>query len=162
MIRNYILAATCFLLFQVSIHAQSVSLIRYPDLKKMLDKQDDTTYVFNFWATWCRPCVKELPYFDALVNRFEGKKLKVILVSLDFKRELESRLNPFVKGNKIVSPVFMMDEPDYNSWIDKVDKSWEGSIPATLIINHKNGVRKFYERDFSEPELNNLIQSIIE
>jgi thiol-disulfide isomerase/thioredoxin len=145
----------------INLKGQNVPVINYKTLSSYFDKQDDTTYVFNFWATWCRPCVKELPYFDALSRKYENQKIKVMLVSLDFVRELNSRLEPFVKENKIISPVFLLDEPDYNSWIVKVDKSWSGAIPATLIINNKNGIRNFYETEFTEEELNKLITKII-
>lgn len=150
-----------FLLIIRASFAQEVRVIRYDDLKKMQSIQNDTTYIFNFWATWCKPCVKELPYFDALSKNFEGQKVKVILVSLDFKSQLESRLKPFVKENKINSTVLLLNEPDYNSWIDQIDKTWQGSIPATLIINTHNGIRKFFEQEFTEAELHRTLKKLI-
>jgi len=141
--------------------SQEVKVIKYNDLKKIENKLNDTTYVINFWATWCRPCVQELPYFDALTTKMEGQKIKVILVSLDFKRELDSKLVPFVKKNKLVSEVLLLDEPDYNEWIPKIDASWSGAIPATLIINNKNVVIKFFEQEFTEAEINKTVESLI-
>ena len=141
--------------------AQDVQVIKYSDLKAMENRLDDTTYVINFWATWCQPCVRELPYFNTLSETVRDQKVKVILVSLDFVSQLNSRLIPFVQKNKITAGVFLLDEPDYNSWIPKIDKSWSGAIPATLIVNNKNGVRKFYEQEFSEEELNKTVKSLI-
>jgi len=150
-----------FLFAACLVSGQDVSVIKYNDFKKLEKRQNDTTYVINFWATWCRPCVQELPYFDGLTKKFEGQKVKVMLVSLDFIRQLNSRLLPFVKDNKLVSDVYLLDEPDYNSWIGLVDQSWSGAIPATLIINNANGVRKFYEKEFTQEELEKTVQSFI-
>lgn len=138
---------------------QEISVIKFKDFKKLESKQNDTTYIFNFWATWCRPCVTELPYFDKITKMYESEKVKVILVSLDFISQFSSRLLPFVKEKKIISEVVLLNEPDYNSWISKIDSTWSGAIPATLIVNNKNGFRKFFEKEFSENELLEIVKS---
>lgn len=148
--------------FTGSSFAQDAKIIKLPELEKILSPESDTTYVINFWATWCVPCVKELPYFDNLNAEFPDKKLKVILVSLDFKRQFETNLKPYLVKNKVKSEVLLIDEPDYNSWIDKVDPSWGGAIPATIIINSASGKRKFYEKDFTKEELNETVKSFIQ
>jgi thiol-disulfide isomerase/thioredoxin len=127
----------------------------------MMSQKSDTTYIINFWATWCKPCVKELPYFESLHKELKGSKYRLILVSLDFKKHFESRLLPFVEKNQLQSEVYLLDEPDYNSWIDKVDSSWGGSIPATLFYNHFKKVRYFKEQEFDKQELIIFVKSII-
>jgi len=118
----------------------------------------NTTYVVNFWATWCAPCVKELPYFEKLNS--ENKNIKVVLISLDFKNQFESRLLPFLKTRKINSEVVLLTDKDYNTWLPIVDKDWSGSIPATLII--KKEKRVFVEKSFSSyDELNKHVNTNI-
>lgn len=112
----------------------------------MTDLSPDTTYVINFWATWCGPCIKELPYFEELHALYEGKAFKQILVSLDDPKKLESKVIPFLTKNKIESKVVLLADGKANSWIDKVDPSWSGAIPITLII--KGDKRMFYEKEF--------------
>ena len=94
---------------------------------------NDTTYVVNFWATWCKPCVEELPYFEELTQAYKGQKVKVILVSLDFPRQFESKLAPFVAERQLQSTVIALADGRYNDWIDKVSTEWTGAIPATYI-----------------------------
>lgn len=131
---------------------------KYADLEKNILKDPNTTYVVNFWATWCAPCVKELPYFEKLNS--DNNKVKVVLVSLDFKKQLETKLIPFLKKKAIKSQVVLLTDKDYNTWLPMVDKSWSGSIPATLII-HK-GKRIFIEKDFaSYDELNDYVNKNI-
>lgn len=122
----------------------------YDALSAAVFKKNDTTYVINFWATWCAPCVKELPYFEAFNKKYKGQKFKVVLVSLDFKRQIKSHLIPFITKNKIASQVVIMNDKKYDTWLPKVDTSWSGSIPATYLIH---GDKKlFAEREFANLE----------
>lgn len=123
----------------------------YASLEYFLKKDNDTTYVINFWATWCVPCVEELPSFEKLNSSYKDQKVKVILVSLDMSKQVESRLIPFIQKKKLQSKVVLLNDPDANAWIGKVDQSWSGAIPATII--YKKQDRKFYERSFSYEEL---------
>lgn len=121
---------------------------KFEDMESSIlkDLNADTTYVVNFWATWCGPCVKELPYFEELNALYVDKAFKQILVSLDDPRKLESKVIPFIKKNKIESEVVLLADGKANNWIDKVDPNWSGAIPITLII--KGDKKLFYEREF--------------
>jgi thiol-disulfide isomerase/thioredoxin len=105
----------------------------------------------NFWATWCAPCVKELPYFQALDTSYSKDELKLTLVSLDFPEKLESKLIPFVEKHKIKDKVVLLDAPNENEWIPKIDANWSGAIPATIIFNKEK--RAFYEQSFTKEQL---------
>lgn len=156
--KYYILFAVMFL-FSVQIQAQKIAVYdNYTALEKAVLSDANTTYVVNFWATWCAPCVKELPHFEQLNS--ENKNVKVVLVSLDFKNQYEAKLLPFLKNREIKSEVVLLTDKDYNTWLPAVDKDWSGSIPATLII--KNGKKVFVEKMFSSyEELNQYVNSNI-
>ncbi len=136
-----------------------IPAIDFETLQPMLYKNNDTTYVVNFWATWCKPCIKELPAFEKLNTTYASHKVKVLLVSLDFPKQLGSHVIPFVKERNIKSQVVLLEDPDANSWIPKVDPTWSGAIPATLLYNTNN--RKFYERTFTYEDLENELKSIL-
>jgi len=94
--------------------------------------EEEELIIVNFWATWCAPCVKELPYFETLNEQESG--IRVVLVSLDFVEKIKERLVPFIEKHKLKSEVYVLDDMDANKWIDMVDPSWSGTIPATLLI----------------------------
>lgn len=119
--------------------------------EKFLQKKDDKIYVVNFWATWCAPCIKELPYFEKLNTEYANENVEILLVSLDFPHLYESKVKPFIKDNNLKSKVIALDDADMNTWIPKVDATWSGSIPATVI--YKNEERKFFEKSFTFEEL---------
>lgn len=128
-------------------------------LEPLFHIKDDKTYVINFWATWCKPCIEELPYFEKIGSQYEEDNVEVILVSLDMPRMWESRLVPYVKENKIKSKVLVLDDPKQNTWIPKVDADWSGGIPATMIYNKDK--RIFYEQSFTYDELKTNLNQFI-
>lgn len=128
--------------------------------QKFLQKKDDKIYVVNFWATWCAPCVKEMPYFEKLSQEYKDKNVEVLFVSLDFPHLYESKLIPFVKDKNIQSKVVALNDVDMNTWIPKVDENWSGSIPATII--YKNDVSKFYEKSFTYEDLESELKQFLQ
>lgn len=141
------------------VEVADVLTVDYKGLKPMLNKKDDKVYVVNFWATWCLPCVKELPYFEKINQEYKDKNVEVILVSLDFPKQKHKRLIPFINKKKLQSEVVHFDDEDEQFWIADISEGWTGAIPATLIYN--KGKRQFYERSFTYEELQNEIQPFI-
>lgn len=131
--------------------AIAINSYDFKAFEPMLQKQNDTTYVVNFWATWCQPCVAELPNFEKVNSGYKNQKVKVILVSLDMKKQVESHLIPFMQRKNLQSQVVHLGDPDANAWIGKVDSTWSGAIPATVIYNKSK--RKFYEQSFTFEQL---------
>jgi len=135
-----------------------IPIYNFNALESLLYTKSEKTHVVNFWAMWCAPCVKELP----IIQEYEKKHpdVEVLLVSLDFPKDIESKLKPFLKKKGITSKVVLLDDPDANSWIDKVDPNWSGAIPFTIVFNKEN--RSFHERAFeSLQDLENVINKTI-
>lgn len=137
----------------------AVKVVKFDALEHLMNRTGEKIEVINFWATWCKPCIKELPFFQELQNQMNDQ-VNVTLISLDFVDVLNDKVIPFVEKKKLTPDVLLLDEIDYNSWIDKVDPSWSGAIPATLIINHQTGERKFHEGELAEGDLETMIQEL--
>ncbi|MEP6949818.1 MAG: redoxin domain-containing protein [Ginsengibacter sp.] len=149
--KNYLFIIILFCLPFVVLSQKQAYLITIDELNNRIDKGTDTTYIINFWATWCAPCIKELSHFEKLGQQLKTEKLKVLLISVDFKSQLVSSVIPFIKRKKLKSEVFLLDEENQQEFIERIDTSWSGSIPATLFV--KNNRRKFIEKDLTYDEL---------
>lgn len=150
-----------FLFLSLGGQAQTIEVIKADRMFAMMDDCDDKYDIclYNFWATWCAPCIRELPHFEAL-NK-SNKRINVNLISLDEKEELHTKVQPFINKKQIQSSVFLLDETDFNEIIPRISNKWSGAIPATLIINNKTGEKYFYEKEFKENELDNIINEIL-
>ena len=146
-------------IYYSSAATEKLSVVDFDGLEKYLEQFGDRTIVLNFWASWCVPCVKELPYFEKATRTYPQEDVAIVLVSLDFTKKIDTVLKPFLKAHDVQSEVIVLDDPDQTTWINKVDPSWSGAIPVTLI--RKGDKRVFYEKAFqSYEELSTAIQSL--
>jgi thiol-disulfide isomerase/thioredoxin len=149
-----------FLFYPGFLLSQEVTKLTFDSLEKYYSTGNDTLYVVNFWATWCKPCVEELPYFDSCAVYFESEKVKIFLVNLDFHSKVETVVKPFMERRKILSKVFHITDKDPNDWINKVDSTWSGAIPATIFLKKRNNLF-FREGAFTLEELKNLTERFL-
>jgi thiol-disulfide isomerase/thioredoxin len=141
---------------KASDETSKIPVLNFEQFERYLNIDDDNVHVVNFWATWCIPCVKELPYFEAVNQDYKDKNVKVLLVSLDFNLK---KLNTFLAKNDLKSEQVLLDDPDQNAWIPKVASEWSGAIPATVIYTKDK--RKFFEGSFTKEELEREIQQFL-
>lgn len=139
---------SALILLSISANAQIKEYQHFTDFEKdYLQPNNDTTYVINFWATWCIPCVKELPYFEEINKKYQNQKVKVVLVSLDFTMQ---QVEAYAEKKLLKCNIVLLSDSKTNSWINKVDPSWSGAIPITLFI--KGNEKQFYEKDYHNIE----------
>ncbi|GGG53793.1 TlpA disulfide reductase family protein [Hymenobacter glacieicola] len=158
---KFLVLAAAFLLLALPGQAQKVAVIKLPELQKRLSRPTDTTYVVNFWATWCAPCVKELPHFDQLTTTYARQKVKVLLVSMDYASQLDKKVKPFVQKRALKSEVVLLNETDPNTYLDKVDTKWTGALPFTIILNNAQRKRVTFEQELSAEELHKQVQAFV-
>lgn len=143
-INKFLIAVLLLIVCQVQ--AQKVPVYKIDQLLKRVHNNSDTLYIVNFWATWCKPCVAELPDFDKVNQEFKNQNVKVLLVSMDFKEDIDKKLKPFLQKNNYSSEVVLLDELNGNDFINKVSEKWGGAIPATLVTKKNNLVNEFFEK----------------
>ena len=146
------------MLLAAHVSAQKVPVYEnFDDFQGILHQNNDTTYVINFWATYCAPCIEEMSAFRKLEDHYKDQSVEIILTSLDFGNNVKERVRAFMKQHNVQSRVVILDDPDGNSWIGKVSDKWSGALPGTLIYNRNS--REFYEKTFTYNELQNIVQS---
>lgn len=153
------LIATFFLVMNLAF-SQKIKKVKIADVLRMADTSS-VPVVINFFATWCRPCVQELPWFEKTVPNYKGKEVKLLLVSLDYAEDYPKNIASFAKKNNITSQIVWLDESDPNAFCPKVDKRWEGTIPVSLMINKATGFRAFYDHQLPEGQLKVALDKLV-
>lgn len=139
--------------------AQTIKRWKYAELEQYIN-QSKTPVVINFWATFCKPCVEEIPYFQKAIKKYESKKVKLLLVSLDFPEYYPGKIEAFAKKNGFTAEIVWIDEEDPGQFCPKIDKNWSGVMPATLFINKKRNYKSFHAQQLTEQELTAELENL--
>jgi thiol-disulfide isomerase/thioredoxin len=149
-----------FLLFSIGVEAQ-IKAIKITDLEKTI-KESKTPMIVNFWATYCVPCIEEIPYFQEMAKKYKSKGVSLLLVSLDLKAAYPAKINAMAKKLKLTTPIVWLNETNADYFCPVVDSSWSGGLPASLFVNNVAGYRKFYEDEISKQKLEVEIHAMLE
>ncbi len=158
-IKKYLLVVV-FLFTMMVGFSQEIKSVKITDLEKII-AESKTPLIVNFWATWCKPCIEEIPYFLEEVKDNRKDSLTILLVSLDFKEVFPIGISSFARKRKITAPIVWLNETNADYFCPKVDAKWSGAIPATLFINNKTGYRNFVEEQISHEKLKKEIKAIL-
>lgn len=154
------MVAAFLLALSLALQTPSPRVINLQEYNALTQRPgNDTLYIANFWATWCKPCVAEMPYFIQAADRFRNQKVRVIFVSLNSVKEQET-VAAFLQVKKIKEDVCLLSAGNPNDWIDKIDSTWSGAIPATAMYCNEQKVL-FYEGEFTQHQLDSVIQTKI-
>jgi thiol-disulfide isomerase/thioredoxin len=158
--KNYIMRIGLIaglLFFSVVISAQEIKKIKINELE-MTIKESKKPLIVNFWATFCIPCIEEIPYFEELSKKHD---VELLLVSLDLEDFYPDKIKKFAAKNKFTASMAWLDEYDADYFCPRVDTSWSGAIPASLFVNNQTGYRKFFEEQISKDKLEKEIMAIL-
>lgn len=157
--RTLILLLASF--FGTIVKGQEVKSVKITEVEKII-AESKTPLIVNMWATWCVPCVEELPHFIKEAKEHSKDSLQLLLVSLDFKESFPAGIKKFMEKRKISLSTLWLDETNADYFCPKIDARWSGAIPATLFINNKTGYRKFVEEQISHEDLKKEIMALLE
>ena len=144
--------------FGLVAHSQKIPKWKMATVVDQFNKNNDTVYVVNFWATFCKPCVGEIPYFISICNKYKDQKVKLLLVSLDLPDYYPAKIAAFAKKNKYNTNIAWLNETDADIFCPMIDKKWSGAIPATIIVNGKTGFRKFVEDEMKPEQFETILK----
>ena len=146
--------------FSIPVFGQQAKKIKITDLEKII-AESKTPLIINFWATYCKPCIGEMPYFLALEKEYKKDKLQLLFVSLDMEDDYPSKVNAFLQKRKITSSCAWLDETNADYFCPKIDPAWSGALPATLFVNNSDKYKKFVEDSFSKEELKKEVENML-
>jgi len=141
--------------------SQDIRKMKIGELNRFIDSVHSPLIV-NFWASWCKPCVHEIPWFEKCVNEYKEKGIVLVLVSLDFGRDFPTGISNFAKQQGYTSRIIFLDEKNADYFCPLIDKSWDGSIPVSLFVNSNKKYKRFYNQQLPEPQLRIAINELVE
>lgn len=147
--------------FGIASNGQSIAKWKIEDVVRSYSAKNDTVYVVNFWATFCKPCNEEIPDFIALADKYKSQKVKLLLVSLDLPSYVMVKLPAFIKKYKYNTNHVWLNETNADHFCPMIDEKWSGAIPATIIINTKSGFKHFADDQLSKDELETILKKAI-
>jgi thiol-disulfide isomerase/thioredoxin len=150
-------------LITLSIAAQSQSIKKWKitEVEKFIENSKDSVLVINFWATFCKPCVAEIPSFIKVTDAYKDKGVKLLLVSLDLPAFYPAKIETFAKAHNFTPQIVWLNETNADYFCPKIDPKWSGSIPSTLIVNKKTGYRKFFEEEMTEEKFETELKNAL-
>ncbi|MBA3647525.1 MAG: redoxin domain-containing protein [Chitinophagales bacterium] len=157
-VKRFIILLVIFLEAAI-VHAQPLKVMDFKELDAVLTRPDDTLRIVNFWATWCKPCVGELPYFVTVQKEKQDQKIQFIFVSLDFLSQTQ-KVKDVITQLGLTGMLIQLNEKN-GGWIDLLDKNWGGAIPYTIAISPHNKRMQHYEAFNSLEELKFFIDTNI-
>jgi len=152
-IKSLILLSALLVSFNFT-NAQELKALKNEDMvNEFLKDKDDKIVVVNLWAFWCQPCKEEFPDLIKFSKK-NSDNAKLILISLDETKDLDTKTKPFLKSNDV-------DFMSYYNAFDKdeklimmLDKNWEGAIPSTFFFKDGKLVKtltgKHKEKEFQK------------
>lgn len=140
--------------FSLSSAIGQIKEVTISEFEKIISTSDDSTVVVNFWATWCKPCIKELSYFSIAADSLKDSKVRFVFASLDFS-DSKARVEQVAKKQDLKGDLILLSG-DPNEWINKIDPAWQGNIPFTVV--YSNGLRESTDKPFHS--VNELVDFI--
>lgn len=156
------IAVIAFLFLAPAAFSQDIKKMKITDLVQLIDTSS-VPLVVNFWATWCQPCIREIPWFEKAVAEYKEKGVKLLLVSLDFADDYKNKsIHRFVKKTAYQSQVIWLDETNADKFCPPIDSAWGGSIPATLMVNNRKSYRQFFEHQIKEERFKLELKKLVD
>jgi len=143
-----------------SLNAQDIKAIKVTELARTI-KESKGPLIVNFWATFCVPCLQEIPYFQELTQQYKSQNVSLIFVSLDLKEAYPLKVNEMAKKLNLCYPVVWLNETNADYFCPKIDTSWTGGMPSSLLVNNSTGYHKFFEDQLSKEKLDKEIQVML-
>lgn len=137
-----------------------VQKVKMTQLQDYIAKSDHPLIV-DFWATFCAPCNKEIPYFLSTVARYKDRRVELVLVSLDLPDYYPARIAEFAKKQGYTCRLFWLNETNADYFCPLVDPRWTGGIPSSLFIDNQTHYRRFFDRQLTEPQVDLEIKKML-
>lgn len=143
-----------------SAFSQNIRKVKITEVEEYI-KNSDHPLVVNCWATWCAPCIEEIPYFMQTVKKYSDQKVELLLVSLDFTSSYPTKIQELVKRKNFEATFFWLNETNADYFCPKIDPKWDGTLPSTLFVNNNTGYRQFFGRPMTDRQVELEVKKLV-
>lgn len=132
------------------------SLLDLSDQQHNISEWKDKVLVINFWATWCTPCLKEIPDFVTMQSQYEDRGLQFIGIALDDKEPVAE----FASSTKINFPILLGGENGIA--LAKQLGNLVQAVPYTIIVNRKGQIIHTHPGELSKERLLDIVKPLLQ
>ncbi len=131
------------------------------ELKTLLERNRGRVVVINLWATWCPPCVVEMPELQKFHDRHADAGVFLAAVSADALETLETTVEPFVQKQGLTFPVFILKEVVPDELGKMLGAEFSGALPTTLVYTREGNLSKVWEGQIHLSDLENAVSPLL-
>jgi len=151
------------LLSGAAIAGSALTQVNADGLRSRLEAvaAEDHVVLLNFWATWCRPCLEEIPLFMELEQNYRDRGFRLIAVSLDEAESMESQVQPFMQKffpdfSSLISVEYEMDD-----MVSVVDNGWNEVLPTSYLLDKNGNVAERLQGTYTRDEFAARIEALL-
>ena len=141
---------------------EQVEPISADEFQQVLAHHRGEVVLVNLWATWCIPCVQELPDLNLLQERFRDRGLRVLAVSFDDIGKLDDRVRPFFAEKAPALVSYLQTEDDQFTFVEPLDEEWIGAMPTSFFIDRTGEIVKRHTGRLLYRDLEKVILALLD
>ena len=143
--------------------AEPARVITVAELAKEIRSHRGRPVILHFWATWCAPCLTELPFLDRAAKDLRRRGVSFLPVSLDSPTHLSAKQVGALLAQRVRdarwSPVLRV--ADIDAFITSIDPDWEGAIPVFFAFDSESRMRRTHLGNINQSELDALVDWVM-
>lgn len=141
--------------------APGVSLATVDDIAAFLDDNAGKVLVINFWATWCAPCVHEMPELAAFYDAYKDRGVAFLSLSSDSLEDYESKLVPFVEERDLPFHVYAIANADPDELDAVLNVGMDFALPTTFVFDRDRKIAQKWMRNITRADLERVVEPLL-
>lgn len=134
--------------------AAELKTLSVEEIRPLLEEQQGKVVVVSFWATWCVPCVEEMPELAKFYEAYRDKGVTFLSLSVDTPAAFEEgKVAAFVQKHELPFPVWVVTERDPAAVSSVMKADWGGTLPATFVYDSKGELVASFDTEVTSDEL---------
>lgn len=130
-------------------------------IAKLVKDAEGKVLVLNFWATWCPPCVAEMPDLVKFYEEMDKDQVAFVSLSADDPEGSEEVIGKFNEETGVTFPVYVLDTRAPDALHGALRTEVSGALPTTIIYNKQGKVVHVWERDTTQEELETTVKTLL-